>query len=51
MRKWIEIRVIYDDGWIDVWTPERLEKVKSVASELVEMIMRSAKTEYAKKEG
>ena len=45
MKKWVEIRVVYDDGSMDVWTPERLEKIKHVASELVEMILRSAHKE------
>ena len=42
MRKWVKFRVYYDDGSVEVWTPERLEKSKHVVKELMEMILRSA---------
>lgn len=42
MRKWIFIRVTYDDGSTEEWTPESIEKIKGVASELVQLIMNSA---------
>jgi len=41
-RKWVKFRVYYDDGSVEVWTPERLENDKRVAKEIMEMILRSA---------
>lgn len=50
-RKWVELRVVYDDGSMDVWTPERLEKSKAVATDLIEMVLRSAKKRREKHDG
>jgi len=35
-RKWVEIRIKYDDGTEDVWTPESLEKVRHIRFDEIE---------------
>jgi len=45
MKKWTDIYVYYDDETFDHWTPDDLERMKFVAKELTEMLLRSAKKE------
>ena len=41
-RKWLEIQILWDDGSITKWTPESLAKIRSIASDFIDMVLRQA---------
>jgi hypothetical protein len=41
-RKWVTIRVLWNDGTEDVWTPESLAKIRHIAADLIDSVLRQA---------